>query len=100
MSAFNPGQIPASVTTIEQLHAWSGSVLAQINSATRVATNPNTLEAVAQAQTFNLVDQAENPERLVVLTYLPLVPNWRAAGSLYVGVGEISSSAVPAGFQA
>jgi len=99
MTTFNPAQLPNTVNTVEEVLAWSGSVLAEVNPNKFLATTAASLEPVVQVQTFRFTHEDVSPERLVVIAYLPLVPNWRSQGKLWSnGVAEISTAAIPPAF--
>lgn len=97
MTAFVTSDIPASVTTVEELAAWSCSILAELNPALSLQTSAAALETVAAVQTFDFQFQQENPERLVCLVYLPLLPTWRGTGKIWAnGIATLSDTAIPA----
>ena len=48
---FSTADIPAAVNTIEKLHVWTASILAEALPDTTVQTDRNTLEPVATMQT-------------------------------------------------
>jgi hypothetical protein len=99
MTAFTPANIPTSVTTLEELAAWSVSALAEINPAESIQTSAGAVERAAQAQTFEFANQATNPERLILVAYLKLSPAWRSSGKYWGnGILEFSSAALPAGY--
>lgn len=99
MTAFVPANIPSNVNTLEELAAWSCAALAEINNTAEIATGPGQLEPVVTMQTFRYANQATNPERLICVMYLPLLPGWRSLGKLFhAGVGEISGAALPVAY--
>lgn len=99
MTAFTPTNIPSSVTTLEELAAWSISALAEINPLVTIQTTAGSVERAVQAQTFEFRNQATNPERLILVAYLPLTANWRSNGKYWGnGLGELSTTALPAGY--
>lgn len=96
---FVPSNIPSEVNTVEELAAWCVSALAEANNTATIQTGPGQAEPVATVQTFNYVNQATDPERLICVLYLPLKTGWRSAGKLFhAGVKEISSVALPVAF--
>lgn len=96
MTTFSTSQIPSNVNTLEELLAWSASALAEINPNILVTVNQSNAEPVVQCQTFRFQFQQTNPERLVVIAYLPLAPNWRSQGKIWSnGIQEISTNALP-----
>lgn len=99
MTAFVPANIPSSVTTIEELVVWSASALAEVNPAVTIQVSSGELQRAAQVQTFDFKSQVTNPERAVVIAYIPLTASWRSSGKIWAsGVGEISNAALPAGY--
>jgi hypothetical protein len=99
MTAFVPTNIPSNVNTLEELHAWSGMALAEINPSLTVQTSAGAVERAIQAQTFEFRNQSTNPERLIIVSYMNLLPTWRGAGKLYSsGIAEFSTTALPASF--
>ena len=101
MTAFSPSNIPSNVSTLEELLVWAASALAEVNPNVTIQTTQSTAEPVVSAQTFRFENQATNPERFIVVAYLPLTGNWRSAGKIWsAGIGEISAAALPAGYTA
>jgi len=101
MTAFTTANIPSSVTTLEELAAWSISALSEINPSVTVQTSAGSVERAVQAQTFEFRNQLTNPERLILVAYLPLTANWRSAGKYWGnGIAELSTTALPAGYTA
>ena len=99
MTAFVPANIPSSVTTVEELAAWSMSALAEVNPTAVVQTSPGAIERAVQVQTFEFRNQESKPERLILVAYLPLTANWRSAGKFWgTGIGELSQAALPSGY--
>lgn len=99
MTAFVPANIPSSVTTLEELAAWSVSALAEINPTSTIQTAAGSIERTVQAQTFEFRSQSTNPERLILVAYLPLTASWRSGGKYWGnGIGELSTTALPAGY--
>lgn len=96
MTAFVPANLPSGVGTVEELVAWGGSVLAQVNAATQIQTSAGQTEPVCAVQTFRFPFLTVAPERLIVVAYLPLTAGWRTGGKLWnQGVAEISVTAIP-----
>lgn len=99
MTAFAPANIPSNVNTLEELLAWAASALAEINPTSTVQTNAGSIERAVQVQTFEFRAQATNPERLIVVAYLPLAAGWRSQGKLFgSGIAEISQVPLPAAY--
>ncbi len=101
MTAFSTANIPSNVGTVEELAAWACSVLAELNPTVFVQTQAGLLEPAVTTQTFRYPNQETNPERLVIVAYLPLTQNWRGQGKIWSnGIQELSSAALPAGYTA
>jgi hypothetical protein len=98
MTAFTTANIPSSVNTLEELMCWAASAIAEINPTVTVQTSSSTAEPVCSCQPFRFANQATNPERLVVVAYLPLTAPWRSAGKLFGTLGEVSQTALPAAY--
>lgn len=99
MTAFTTANIPSNVNTLEELAVWVISALAEINPTATLTTAPNVAETVVSAYPFTFRNQPTNPERMVLVAYLPLVPGWRSVGKLFSnGVSEISTTALPASY--
>jgi hypothetical protein len=99
MTAFAPANIPSSVTTLEEVAAWAISALAEINPAVTIQTSAGSVERAVQAQTFEFRNQATNPERLILVAYLPLSASWRSSGKYWGnGIVELSTAPLPSGY--
>jgi len=99
MTSFQRSQIPDSVNTVEKLAAWSLSILAELNSDSRIAVNAGTLDAVAAAGSFSFPLQETRPVRYVVTAYLPLDPTFRSGGNVWEGsVLELAEGVIPGGY--
>lgn len=99
MTAFVAANIPSNVDTVEELLVWCASALAEVNPTTNIQTGAGTAEPVVSAQTFNFVSESTDPQRFVVVAYIPLTANWRSEGKIWsTGIAEISSNALPAGY--
>ena len=99
MTAFTPSNIPSTVTTVEELFAWSASVLAEVNPTLSVQTAAGSVERAVSVQTFEFRSEQTNPERLIVVGYLPLTANWRSAGKIWAeGIGVLSNATLPSTF--
>ena len=99
MTAFTTANIPSNVNTLEELAVWAISALAEINPTATITTAPGTAETIVSAYPFTFRNQPTNPERMVLVAYLPLVPGWRSVGKLFSnGVSEISTTALPASY--
>lgn len=101
MTAFTPSNIPSNVNTLEELAAWVGCALAEINPSATLIIGNGQATRVANAQTAFFEQQATNPERLIIALYLPLVAGWRGQGKIWSnGVAEISTTTLPTHYTA
>jgi hypothetical protein len=101
MTAFTTANIPSNVNTLEEVFCWAASALAEINPNVVVQTAVGAIEPVCTAQTYRFPNQDTDPERLVIVAYIPLLPVWRGAGKVWsTGIKEISQSALPTGYTA
>lgn len=66
-------QIPASVNTVEKLHAWSGLLLHRTNSTLKVLESANYSDYACQNSLFTADD---GTERLVIRVNLKLTPEF------------------------
>lgn len=99
MTAFSTANIPSNVGTVEEVLAWAASAIAEINPNVLIQANAGSTEPLCTVQTFRFPNQEVDPERLVIVAYLPLLPNWRSAGKAWsAGIKEVSQTALPAGF--
>ena len=70
-----------------------------INSNLTVQSAAGTVEPVISAQIIRLPNELTDPERIVCVAYLPLLPNWRSTGKVWsTGIKELSQTALPAGY--
>ncbi len=96
MTAFSTSNIPSNVNTLEELAAWVGCALAEINPNNTIVIGNGQATRTCNAQTAFFEQQSPNPERLIIALYLPLVAGWRGQGKLWSnGVAEISTAALP-----
>jgi hypothetical protein len=99
MSAFSPANIPSNVNTLEELAVWAMFALAELNPNVSVQAATGTVEPAVSAQIVKLPNQATDPERVVLVGYIPLTDNWRSAGKVWsAGIKELSQTALPAGY--
>ena len=97
MTAFSPSNVPSSVTTLEELHAWSGAILAELYPSAQIQTDAATIENAVTSSPFRFANESTNKERMVTLVYIPLKADWRGKGRIWAeGVDEFGSTAIPA----
>lgn len=96
MTAINSAQIPNTLQTIEQIHAWSGTILNDLYLSQTAVEDTGTAARVIQQSPF-LVTATQSPTwRLVTRSSFVLSSNWRRQGRLWLNVSPLGSSAVPA----
>jgi hypothetical protein len=99
MSAFSPANIPSGVNTLEELFVWSGFALAELNPNINVQAASGTVEPAVSAQIVKLPNQATDPERVVLVGYIPLAPDWKSVGKIFTGgIKEFSQTVLPVGY--
>ena len=100
MTAINlTTDIPNSIVTLEQLHAWSGLTLNRINPTLAILEAENFAQYVVQAGIFSAAD---NSNRLLTRASLKLDPNYVSDRSkkLWMWTTEFSQVAIPDAFKA
>lgn len=99
MTAFTTADIPASVDTVEKLHAWSASILAELNPSATAIEGPGTSVRTASANAFFIPEGPSEPEyRYICRTSLKLEGDWRT-GKIWENVEAISNTAIPAAYK-
>lgn len=93
---FTVSQIPTSITTVEQLHAWSGMLLHRANSSLKVVESENYSDFAAQASVFQAQD---GTQRFVSRMNLELNAGYAESGQkLWTQIQPFSEVAIPAAF--
>lgn len=100
MTAINIAtQIPSQITTLEQLHAWSGMALFALNPTLTVIEGVGYTERATQSGTYWVA--ADSKTRLITRTSLAVSQNALSAdGKPWTFVQELSNTALPANFSA
>lgn len=99
MTTFNINQIPASVQTLEELAAWCGIALNNINPTKVAIEGTNVNQRAAQAGFFYI--DTDNKHRLLVRLSLEVDPAYLAGGEkLWTFVQPLSETALPTIFTA
>lgn len=90
--------IPNSIVTLEQLHAWSGLTLTRLNPTLAVLESDNFAQYVIQSGIFSAAD---NTNRLLIRGSIALDPNYVSDRSkkLWMFASEFSNVAIPAAFK-
>jgi hypothetical protein len=90
--------IPSQIVTVEQLHSWSGLLLANINPALTAIEGAGYSERTSQASIYYI--QADNRYRLISRQSIAFSPNYLAGGSkLWMFAQDLSATAIPAVFR-
>jgi hypothetical protein len=99
MSPFNPGNIPSNVNTLEELFVWAGFALSELNPNVSVQSAAGTVEPAISAQIVKLPNQTTDPERVVLVGYVAMNPDWKSSGKIWAnGIKEFSQTALPVGY--
>jgi hypothetical protein len=99
MTAINLAtDIPNAIVTLEQLHAWSGTLLKRLNPTLAVLEAENLAQFVMQDGIFSAAD---NSDRLLVRASLEIDPDYKSDRSkkLWMFAREFSNVAIPAAFK-
>lgn len=98
MTAFSKDDIPTTITTLEQLHAWSGLALEDINSDLTVVEGSGSAVPVSDTGIFDVTQTKLT--RLICRTSLEINKGFTYSGKkLWEEVKEFSSTSLPAGFK-
>lgn len=100
MSAFNPNQLPANITTIEQLHVWTATVLHDLYPNITAIEDVGVATRVIQNSPFFV--EATNPVtwRLITRTSMPLNTNWRRSKTgIWLHATELGTLPIPTEYQ-
>ena len=98
MTTFIKDDIPAQITTLEQLHAWTGLALEDINSDLTVVEGSGAAVAVSDTGIFDVTQTKLT--RLICRTSLEINKGFTYSGKkLWEEVKEFSTTALPAGFK-
>jgi hypothetical protein len=100
MTSFTKDQLPSAINTVEELFVWSASVLAELNSGTKVQVDRSNILRVVDARPALLENEPDDPERFGVAGYIPLEPTWRGKKAWFNGVKEISTDPIPSAYSA
>lgn len=98
MVALNRSNIPASITTVEQLTVWCCAVLTNLHFQQEVLEAPNLSQKVAVSQTFPIELNGGYQLRHVARASLPIADSFFAGGKVWEHVIPLSSASVPADF--
>ncbi|KAM3090541.1 hypothetical protein ACKFKF_34685 [Phormidesmis sp. 146-12] len=90
--------IPNSIVTLEQLHAWTSLTLGVLNPTLAVLEAADRAEFVVQTGVYKVAD---NTNRLLTRASISLDPSFMSDRSkkLWMFAQEFSNIAIPAGFK-
>lgn len=98
MTTFIKDDIPSQITTLEQLHAWTGLALEEINPDLQVVEGSGAAVSVCDTGIFD-VEQTKKT-RLISRASLEINKGFTYSGKkLWEEVLEFSNTALPAGFK-
>lgn len=95
MTSFTKDQLPNSINTVEEVLAWSASILAELNAEQLIQIDRSNKIMVCDTRPALVTTEAVDPERFAVSAYLPLQPDWRTKKAWMNGVKELSTDAIP-----
>lgn len=99
MTAFTTADIPASVNTVEKLHAWTASILAELNPSLTAVEGPGEAVRAASATTFFIPNGPPTPEtRYICRMSFLLEGDWRT-GKIWENINAFSTTAIPAAYK-
>lgn len=102
MTAFNPSDIPPSVTTLEQLAVWSIDTLNHLYPTTYALVEGRTQDlAIASAVVGNTPSNDSPTPYLYLFSFrglLPLTSDYRLYGNNWEGAISLGNSVIPAFF--
>lgn len=100
MTALNPStQIPASVDTLEKLAVWALYVLQDLNFDTTLVEQTNGQPIpVATITPFNVRSSDFSGIRAIGRFSIPVSGDFAADSRAWVGVEELSTTAIPAAY--
>jgi hypothetical protein len=90
--------IPSQITTLEQLAAWAGLTLTNINPSLTAIEGQGYTERTCQANPYYIA--ADNKHRLIIRQSIVLSPDYLSGGrKLWLFAQEFGTTAVPATFK-
>lgn len=99
MTAFTPSDLPPTINTLEELAAWSVSVLAALYPNEFVLEAPRVEEQVATSNPFQILASGTPEWRLISRTSLALPTDWQGRGRPWHLVQEIGTLIIPTEFK-
>ncbi len=100
MTAFTTADLPASVNTVEKLHAWASAVLLNLNPQTEVQEAPGITEKVAVHQVFPVYLNGQWQYRVISRMSARVDGDYlQGSAKFWTYVQEISNAAIPSNFK-
>lgn len=98
MTALNRNAIPNEITTIEQLHAWTSSVLSDTYLTLTAIEDTNVAVRCATSAPYYVTATQTPSWRLISRTSFELNSNWKRNGRIWVNVKELGTTAIASDF--
>jgi len=99
MTAFSASDLPSSVTTVEELVVWATSILRDLNRDHAVVTGPSTTTPSISSAPYEQPADTSSRYRWLCYLYVPLSPDWIAAGRPWEGgVQTFSDDPIPSAY--
>ena len=100
MTGFVTADIPASINTVEKLHAWTSTILNHLYPGVTAIEENGQAELVATAAPFQITAISPPQWRFIDRCSMPLNSNWqRGAGKLWANVEDLGSASIPTEFK-
>lgn len=99
MTAFSTGDLPTSITTVEQLLVWASTVLNDLYPSTTVVEAVGQSQRVIESGPFYITASDPNTWRLITRSSIALAPQWRRTAKLWQHAQEIGTTAIPSEYK-
>ena len=100
MTGFLTSDLPASINTVEKLHAWSSTVLNHLYRDSSDIEENGQAQFLAQSSPFLITAVSPSKWRLISRTSILLNPNWQKGSSkIWANAEDIGSAAIPVEFK-
>lgn len=98
MTAFSASQLPSTIATLEQLNAWSGTILSDLYPTLTAVEDTSQAYRVANSSPFFVTAATPATWRLISRTSIPLNSNWRRTGKIWQYALDLGTLAIPADY--
>jgi len=98
MTIFNKTQIPASIVSLEQLDAWTSTILSDLYPTLTAVEDTSQAYRVANSSPFFVTAATPATWRLISRTSIPLSPIWRRTGKIWQYALDLGPLAIPADY--